>query len=157
MKKFVTLFCVLMIPLTLTSDTQHRFKVYVQVYGEDKQAVSTIESHLNRELRLLGDVDVVGEDEDWELILDVISMAIKYKDGSETGSFVIGTYDAIRFREVDPDYKNPRDFKELIPTFAGTVAVAHSTREKLPEFCIQHVNDFDKKYLTLFRNNLKVN
>ena len=51
------------------------------MYGEDKQA-STIESHLNRELRLLGDVDVVGEDEDWELILDVISMAIKYKDGA---------------------------------------------------------------------------
>ena len=43
---------------------------------------------------------------------------------------MIGTYDAIRFREVDPDYKNPRDFKELLPS--PEVAVAHSTREKLP-------------------------
>ena len=32
---------VTLLPLTLASDTQHRFKVYVRVFGDDGQAVRT--------------------------------------------------------------------------------------------------------------------
>ena len=72
MKKLVLIFCLVMLPLTLASDTQHRFKVYVDVGGDDQEAVNTIEIHLKRELRLLGDVDIVGKaDDDWRYIIEV--------------------------------------------------------------------------------------
>ena len=37
--------------------------------GKDNYAVNIVESYLKRELRLLGDIDVVGEDDDWEYLL----------------------------------------------------------------------------------------
>lgn len=60
--KFFVAFLMILLPLTLASEAQHRFKVYVKVGddGHNKHAVNTIESHLKRELRLLGDVNIVG-------------------------------------------------------------------------------------------------
>ena len=51
--KFFVAFLVMLLPLTLASETQHRLKVYVKVAGagDNKHAVNTVESHLKRELR----------------------------------------------------------------------------------------------------------
>lgn len=153
MKKFVTLFCVLMTPLVLASDTQHRFKVYVNVYGDDDQAINTIESHLKRELRLLGDVNVVGIDDNWEFMISISMMTLKFGDGRQTGSFAIGTYMAHRLDEYS--YKHPISYKIMQATWGGVLGTAYYYREALPEFCIQHVNSFDKTKLKLARELLK--
>ena len=42
MKRFFTVFLIFLIPLTLASDTQHRFKVYVEVNGDDERAVNIV-------------------------------------------------------------------------------------------------------------------
>ena len=65
--------------LTFASDTQHRFRVFVSVGGDDEQSVNTIETYLKRELRLLGDVDIVGRDDDCEYIIQVFCMALVRK------------------------------------------------------------------------------
>ena len=155
MKKFVTLFCILMIPLTLASDTQHRFKVYVFVIGTDEaeQAINTVESHLKRELRLLGDVDVVGKDDNWEFICEILIMTLKFKDGRQTGSFAIGGYHAHRLGAYF--YKNPKDYQIMQATWGGVLRTAYYPREALPEFCIQNVNSFDKNLLEPKRKRLK--
>ncbi len=153
MKTFVTLFCVLMIPLTLASNTQHRFKVYVHVYGDDNQAISTIESHLKRELRLLGDVDVVGRNDGWEFILGVAVMGVQFKDGRKSGSFAIGTYTANRLHALY--YISRESYQIMQATWGGTVATAYFHDSDLPQFCIQHVNNFDKDRLESTRKFIK--
>ena len=154
MKKCVILFCVLIIPLTLASDTQHRFRVYVDVGGGDDQAVSTIESHLKRELRLLGDVDVVGEDEGWKYIMRVKSLAMEYKDGRKSGYFAIAESSGWRFHQVSPDYRDPPS-RLWIPTILNELSAAYYPREALPEYCINYVNLFDKDLLARARKTLR--
>ena len=154
MKKFVTLFCVLMIPLTLASDTQHRFKVYVYVGGDEDadQAVNIVESHLKRELRLLGDVDVVGKDDNWEFIYDVRILTHTYVDGRQTGRFSIATYAARRLGEYF--YESPTSYKIMQATWDGVLGAAAYSRDSLPKFCIQDVNSFDKTMLEPKRKRL---
>ncbi len=153
MKKLVLIFCLVMLPLTLASDTQHRFKVYVAVSGDDEQSVNTIESHLKRELRLLGDVDVVGKTDDWGEILYIYVMAMEWKDGTKTGSFAIATYTATRLPK--DMYKNPESYKFFQATSVGKLGVAYYPRDSLHEFCINHVGHFDKSRLENFRSVLR--
>ena len=60
---------VVFLPLTLASQTQIRFKVYVGVDGDDAHINNVLENHLKREFRLLGDVDIVEFDENRDFIL----------------------------------------------------------------------------------------
>ena len=155
MKKFVTLFCVLMIPLALASDTQHRFKVYVDVNGDENadQAVNIVESHLKRELRLLGDVDVVGRDDDWEFIYEVFMLTVKFTDGRQTGKFSIATYYAQRLGTHH--YKTLDSYQIMQATWGGVLGAASYLRDSLPEFCISKINRFDKNMLEPNRKRLK--
>ena len=152
MKKYMTLFCVLMIPLTLASDTQHRFKVHVLVGSDksDKQAVNTIESHLKRELRLLGDVDITRADDDWEFIVYIFVMSMEFKDGRKTGHMTISTYEAYRLGVFH--YDDPTSYKMMKATWGGTLGAAYYPREDLPKFCINYVNGFDKHKLEPLRS-----
>lgn len=155
MKKFVTLFCVLIIPLTLASDTQHRFKVYVDVSGDENanQAINIVESHLKRELRLLGDVDVVERDDDWEFIYKVFMLTGEFTDGRQTGDFSIATYYARRLGEYH--YKTLDSYQIMQATWGGVLGAATYTRDSLPEFCISKINRFDKNMLGPNRKRLK--
>ena len=141
MKKLVLIFCLVMLPLTLASDTQHRFKVYVDVSGDDKQVVNTIESHLKRELRLLGDVDIVGKDDDWEYIIGIFVLEIKWKDGTTTGSFAIAIYDAIRLPKYM--YKDPKDYESWKAILNVEPSVAYYPKERLHEYCINKAGAFN--------------
>lgn len=154
MKKLVLLCCIFLIPLTLASETQHRFKVSVRVDGGDEQAVNTIESHLKRELRLLGDVDIVRRFDDWEHIIEIYVMTIQFKNGTETGHYAISTYTATRVKE--DRFKDSDTYKVYRPTFNGVLGTAHYTRNSLHEFCINLVGDFDKDTLELYRGIYKV-
>ena len=54
MKNLICMILIVFLPLTLTSQTQHRFQVYVSVEGNDKTITNILTSHLKRELRALG-------------------------------------------------------------------------------------------------------
>ena len=49
-------------PLTLASDTQHPLTVYVSVDIKNETTRSLLLSYIKRELRSLGDVDIVSQD-----------------------------------------------------------------------------------------------
>lgn len=152
MRNLICVLLVVLVPLTLASDTQHRFKVYVDVNGNDDQAVDTIEAHLKRELRLLGDVDIVGMNDDWEFILEVFVMVHEQIDGTKSGNYVIGTYNAARLDEHF--FKKPTDYV-LYPTIFGILGAAYYSTENLHKFCINHVNSFDKQQLKVPRDKYK--
>lgn len=144
MKNLICVLLVVLVPLTLASDTQHRFKVYVKVEEADdsRQAVNTIESHLKRELRLLGDVDVVGEDDNWEYIIHIFVMSGNWKDGTKTGSYAISTYWALRLPRFV--YKDPADYKTWRGIWDRILGVAVWPEDNLSEFCINYIGSFDK-------------
>ena len=147
MRKLILLCCIFLIPLTLASDTQHRFKVYVDVGGDDEQAVNTIESHLKRELRLLGDVDVVGKDNNWRYVLQVFVMALGTEDVVGQETYAIATYEGFRLAKIA--YQEPFVYENL-PSIVypmSVLGVAKFPKRKLPQFCIEHVGSFDKRML----------
>ena len=153
MKKFVLLFCIFMLPLTLASDTQHRFKVYVEVGGDDEGAVRTIESHLKREFRLLGDVDIVGENDDWEFTVETFFISNKYKDGRKTGTYAVATYNAIRVPEWH--FTNPETYKDRQPTAFGKLSAGYMHQDMLPRYCVEYVGSFEKDTLEVYREGLR--
>ena len=92
MRNLISVMLIVFLPLTLASQTQHRFKVCVHVSGDDETTTSLLKSHLKRELRALGDVDIVGWDGDWEFRIAVVYHEIKTKGGVKTGEFINCTY-----------------------------------------------------------------
>ena len=142
--KFFVTFLVMLLPLTLASETQHRYKVYVDVTGDEhnKHAVNTVESHLKRELRLLGDVDIVGENDSWAYIIEMFVLTMTSKDGRKTENFAIATRWAERL--IEDVYKYPTAYKTIQATCFGTLGAAYYSGENLPRFCVNYVNDFDK-------------
>ena len=157
MKQFFAVFLIFLIPLTLASDTQYRFKVYVEVNGDDEQAVNTIESHLKREFRLLGDVDVVGKDGDWKYILSVSPRNMEFIDKTKTEHFIIAYYAATKFPKDFIDTTDDRwaiAFYSLSkPVMDVVLGSANYSRERLPEWCINLVNKFDKGKLEPIRQD----
>ena len=155
MRNLICMLLVVLMPLTLASDTQDRFKVYVSVGGGDNadQAVRIIESHLKRELRLLGDVDIVGKEDDWVFKIEIFALARQWKDGTKTGWYAIATYHATRIPESS--FNNPVDFPFLQPTYDGVLGAGSYGRESLHEFCITYAGSFDKDKLELVRNRYK--
>lgn len=141
------------LPLTLASETQHRFKVYVRVDGDDRQAVNTVESHLKRELRLLGDVDIVGEGDNWEYIIENFVLTLEFEDGRKTGYFAIATHYAIRLKEFY--YLSSTTYKTMSATWGGNLGAAYYSSKTLPRFCVNHVNYFDKNVLERYRKTLR--
>lgn len=62
---------IVVLPLMVASETQHRFRVCVQADGNNEMLTNIITSNLKRELRALGDVDIVGYVDDWECLISV--------------------------------------------------------------------------------------
>lgn len=148
MKKLVLIFCLVMLPLTLASDTQHRFKVYVEVSGDDERTVRTIESYLKRELRLLGDVDIVGsEDGDWKYMIKFFVMALEWKDLIGEEVYAIAKYQGVRLPKMA--YTVPEGYKSFPATVSWTsiLSVAKCPEGKLPQLCIEYIGSFDKNRL----------
>jgi hypothetical protein len=114
MKRFFAVFLICLIPLTLASDTQHRFKVCVNVEAEDddKMEGQIIGSHLKRELRALGDVDIVMADDDWEFRILVKALGHERVDGGKTPHMSIAT----AFHNRVPTFLLVKDYHHSMPT-----------------------------------------
>ena len=85
MKKFVLITCLLLIPLTLASETQRRFQIAVAVFKgkhddvHDAYVKDYLQTRLKKELQGLDDVDSVEINERWHFAL-VISYFQAYID-----------------------------------------------------------------------------
>ena len=89
MKRSFLILSILLMPLTLASETQNRFRICILVDGEDTHISNVLEIHLKREFRLLGDVDIVELDENWRFILSIKYIEIEFKDRRKTGSVAL--------------------------------------------------------------------
>lgn len=121
-----------------------KFKVcvFVSAPEEDKTEKDIIESHLKRELRALGDVVIVDEEDDWQFHIKVSILGINYKDGRKTPDTSIA---AVMFRRVPRFYFKTYDFKyPNLPVYDYGPSAAHWPRDNLSSWCISQVNNFDK-------------
>ena len=104
MKKFVFLVSLLLIPLTLASETQRRFRIFVHVFEAkqsdlyDTYTRDFLETKLKKEFRLLEDVDIVEVDEykvspNWHFTLQVCYLQNTFTENSETKRQVAIAFD----------------------------------------------------------------
>ena len=142
MKKFVLLVCLFLIPLTLVSETQRRFRVFVHVggKGEDAHIIKILETKLKRELSLLEDVEIVELDEfgitaDWHFALEVCYLPHNLTNHSIKSGFhwhmnFLKGYHSLLFKAGRyPDRDHP-------PVYSHRLGVAYYPREKLDQYCV---------------------
>ena len=144
-KKLVLMICFSMFALTLASDTQQRAKVLVHVLAGDETVRKIIDSHLKKELRSHGDIDIVESEDDWEHLIEIYAMSADKKDGSPTGMFTIASYDAYRVPKARLTY--PIDYEMRSPIMWGSLGTAFYALDDLPRFCSLHARAFVQAHL----------
>ena len=158
MKKFVLLVCLFLMPLTLVSETQHRFRVFVDVRGngegDNPHIRNILETRLKKELRLLGDVDIVEWDEEWHFILDVFFAQNKFTSGTEMEwiSIAEGFY-----QRVPRSYFRADRYSDLLfpPVYLDGLGVAFYKIDRLEAYCVKLVGHIDKEEFTPIRELLR--
>ena len=141
---------VVFLPLTLASDTQHRFKVYVDVGGEDETLTRLLTSHLKREMRALGDVDIVGYDGDWHFAFRVFYVETKTKGGVKTGYLSLASITETRLSTTLFE-----DVLNLKPVIPGRLGAAYWSKDNLQEWCISMTGGFNDDTLERVRSMRK--
>ena len=152
MRNLICVMLVVLLPLTLASQTQHRFKVYVDVQGDNETTTSLLTSHLKRELRALGDVDIVRYEDDWEFAIRVAYLERETKGGVKTGQLSIADTMDIRIPKFNLK-DNVNDFKVIF--FPGNLGVANWDKDNLQEWCISRAGVFNDNYLEFHRSYRK--
>lgn len=138
---------VIFMPSALAFDTQHRFKicVYVGTGDPDSDLDDRLEAFVKRELRALGDVDIVSEHSDWEFICTYFIMEIEFKDGTESGNLAIARG---CFKSVPKYHFESYTFQGFDkPIHISALGAAYWGRDGLHEYAIQSVASIDKDYL----------
>lgn len=163
MKKLVLLVCLFLIPLTLVSETQHRFRIAVHVFigkhGDvhDTYVKDFLETRLKKELHILGDVDVVELAEGWHFALEITYFQHTLTDGRKTGwiSIADGFYEGIPHSYFKVDrYHDLRGIPIYLGGFSG-LGVSLYQRDELNQYCVKRVEAIDKTVLTPIRELLR--
>ena len=113
--------------------------VLVDEDKEDKTEQMTIESHLKRELRALGNVVIVDKEDDWKWIIIISILGHTYKDGTKAPHMSIAF--SLQRRATNLSFKWPN-----IPVYVNEPLAAHWLRDDLPNYCIRRANDCDKVF-----------
>lgn len=154
MKVLLCLVIVVCLPLTLTSETQHRFKVCVQVRGDNDPLTHIITSNLKRELRALGDVDIVGYVDEWQYLMSVAYLVEKSKLEVVTGWLSLAV--SWNTRVSDSLFKDEFPAPVVFASFgARNLAVSLWTRDDLHQWCIGQAGGFNDNVLEPARSVLK--
>ena len=151
MKNLISVILMVYLPLTLASETQHRFQVYVDVEGDDETITNILTSHLKRELRALGDVDIVGEDDDWGYALRVRYIEHE-RGGVKTGDLSIAY---IREMCLGKFYFKD-DSRNTMAIFPGILRVSVWDKDNLQGLCISVVGYFNDTHLESYRRALRL-
>lgn len=151
MKNLICVMLMVFLPLTLASDTQHRFKVYVKVIGDDETTTSLLTSHLKRELRALGDVDIVVRyEDDWEF-----RIAVRYLEHEKSSGKTGGLSIAYTTQPRVPKSYLKDNVNNIKAVFPGTLAAAVWHKDNLQAWCISAAGDLNDDYLELHRSSKK--
>ena len=132
-----------------------RFRVALSVRcGNNHLAESLMESYIKRELRSLGDVEIVGSDTEyplWSKLINIHAMEIHYRSGKSAEILAICTN---FYNRIDPaHFAVIKDFYKRFPSIgipSGSIAV-HSI-DDLESYCKGIVADFDKNQLQHHRD-----
>ena len=155
MRNLISVILAVLLPLTLASQTQNRFKVCVLMSdNDDAQITSELENNLKREFRLLGDVDIVEFDENWHFTLYVNFVEVEFKDGRKTGEIALASvfYETIPFIYFKADkLANLRSR----PVYIQVANPAYYHRDDLDKYCVGTVGDIDKNHLAPIRKLLR--
>lgn len=166
MKKFVFLLCLFLIPLTLVSETQHRFRIFVHVFEAKKSDLyddytrGFLETKLKKELRLLGDVDIVELAEytataNWHFTLEVSYLQNTFRDNSgRQRQFAI----AFIFSERVPlsYFKgNLYPVNIRLPVYNHFLGIDYRDISELDHYCAWVVSEMDKNFLAPRRKLIK--
>ena len=141
---------------TTHAQLPQKFKVAVLVDCDNANAKTLMESYIKRELRSLGDVQLVANEWEnalWNNRINVLATESKYEDGRSTGSLAL-TYSV--YEIVSHTYFNAHSqerYKKFpviyIPT--GTM-ISYWPIDDLDTFCKTIVAKFDTRYLQHVRD-----
>lgn len=123
--------------------------VSISVNANNTEIKSTIKSYIGRELRTLGDVEIVDQKWDYELRIIALNLGKKSSDslGYALSIVVVSRNNEAILRLIQPSVpENIMKFYSDLPSFETASLVAGST-EKLKELCEELVTDFDKDVL----------
>ncbi len=154
MRNLICVMLVVFLPLTLASQTQHRFKVNVHVFGDNNHINNVLESNLKRELRLLGDVDIVEVDENWRFTLQVNYLENIYTDGTKTGWLTLTSV----LNERIPDFYFQANWLKILkkhPVYPSSPVPAFYPKDGLGEYCVVAIGNIDKNDLAPVRKLLR--
>ena len=164
MKKFVLIACLLLIPLTLASETQRRFQIAVAVFKgmhddvHDAYVKDYLQTRLKKELQGLDAVDIVDINERWHFALVTTYFQHTLTEGNQkTGWISIAD---VFFEQIPPSFFRPEKYPKLrgIPVYLGgytDVGVSLYQREKLNEYCHDRVQAIETQILSPIRHLLR--
>ena len=125
------------------------FKVYVSVFTEEKDKMEgeIIESHIKRELRALGDVEIVGFKDDWRFRIRITVLGHISADDRKMPHVSIAQSTQVRV----PKQQLFKHVPVHIPVYdPDGPYVAYWPKNGLPAWCVLRVNIFDK-HLEIYR------
>ena len=158
MKKLVLLVCLFLIPLTLVSETQHRFRVSVYVIeakdGDDPHIRTFLEKYLKKAFSSLEDVDIVESDEAWHFEFEVCYLENNSTDGRKTGDLSIAD---VFYERIPHSYFKAERYLDLLgsPVYSRRLGVAFCPRHRVEAYCAERVKEIDKEVLTPIRELLR--
>lgn len=142
---------------TGTNSSQYSAKVKVQVTASDN-IKGSVSSYINRELRSLGDVELVEENPEW--IINILAMELQtvggHKSGVAVSTVIINTFN----NQLLSDWFQP-EFKNVgIQVTSGLAWYPDQwlnvgSSDGLQKLCKGIVADFDTKYLEEDRKSFR--
>lgn len=134
--------------VTFSDNTPFKFKVCVPAYKDDSDLEKRLRSFIKRELRALGNVDIVSLDQDWHFLLTYSAAEVKRKDGTKTGYISIG--DSLSRAVPKHHFKNYDYPDHLKPVHPPVTTSAYWAADNLLEFAIDVAANFEE-YSERFR------
>ena len=122
-------------------------KVYIFVAPDkdEETTIRIIESHLKRELRILGDVEIVDFDDDWKFRIMIRTLSHKTA-GRKTGDLSLTCSFHVKVpKRLFKHYDFPPDYE---PVYVNSFPLlANWGKERIPSWCVAVANDFEEQYL----------
>lgn len=162
MKQRVLLFILVISVTSFTfisdTNTQVTFRICVYVYPDDDTHLDErLESFVRRELRALGDVQLVQKDADWFYLIAYSILEHELKNGTNNGRLSIAKVTLLAATSDSDGYDPKDDPLSLVFGRSGYLmglGPAHWSADNLHEYAIDSVGRFDKGYLETHRKYL---
>ena len=128
---------------------EQELKIYVNVSANEDDQIEKdiIESHIKRELRALGNIDIVDEKDYWLFRIEISALG-NTLNGDKLPMMSIANSVHVR---VPSPFLTPDAFKSndsltsmWVPVYSTGPDVSYWGRDDLPKWCVSKANSFDK-------------